>query len=59
MTDKVRRLRHKHIWKYYGSNVRVCEAPFLTIESCGREEWMTINGWANSKDVIKARNEIN
>lgn len=29
---------HKHIWKYtVGSNIKVCEAPFPFIESCGLE----------------------
>lgn len=50
--------KHKHIWKYDGSYVRVCEAPIPTIESCGREEHMTaFNGWVNVEDIIKARNE--
>jgi hypothetical protein len=60
MTDikEIKEKKHKHIWKYDGSNVRVCEAPIPTIESCGKEEWMTINGWADSRDVIKARSEF-
>jgi hypothetical protein len=32
-------MTHKHIWKYNtASNTRVCEAPFPTIESCGKVE---------------------
>lgn len=50
--------KHKHIWKYDGKYVRVCEAPFPTIESCGKEEWMTVlNGWQKADDIIKARAE--
>lgn len=46
---KVDRIKkHKHVWKYSGGNVRVCEAPFPTIESCGKEERMTINGWVDA-----------
>ena len=34
--------KHKHIWKYNtASNVRVCEAPFPFIESCGEIEEIT------------------
>jgi len=49
--------KHEHIWKYEGSFVRTCEAPIPTIDSCGKEEWKTINGWADSEEVIRARNE--
>jgi len=31
--------KHKHIWKYNSaSNMRVCEAPFPFIKSCGKSE---------------------
>ena len=31
--------KHTHIWKYIeNGEIRICEAPFLTIESCGRVE---------------------
>jgi len=53
--------KHRHIWKYStGKTVRVCEAPIPTIESCGKEEWMTaFNGWVDSEDIAKARAEMN
>jgi len=35
---KLKIKKHKHIWKYYGNNVRICEAPIPTIESCGKIE---------------------
>ena len=55
----MKKKKHKHIWKYNeGRTVRVCEAPIPTIESCGKEEWMTaFNGWVDSVEIIKSRNE--
>jgi hypothetical protein len=57
---RAKKTRHRHIWKYDGDHVRVCEAPIPTIESCGKEEWMTaFNGWVDAKDIIEARKEMN
>ena len=46
---------HTHIWKYIGdTGVRVCEAPFPTIESCGRVEWQDDRGkWVEEKKLSK------
>ena len=55
----VKERKHKHIWKYECRNVRICEAPFPTIESCGEEQWNTaFGGWHKAEDIIKSRNEI-
>jgi hypothetical protein len=45
--------KHKHIWKYINNdsvkNIRICEAPFPTIKSCGmiqgkeNGEWITLH----------------
>ena len=43
--------KHEHIWKYIGdTGVRVCEASFPIIPSCGRIEWQNDYGkWIEQK----------
>jgi len=44
--------KHKHCWKYiFGGKVRICEAPFPTIESCGKKEWLRHpNYWVDENE---------
>lgn len=49
---KQQEIGHKHIWKYReGTNYRVCEAPFPTIESCGKIEWKNDKGEWNLTQI--------
>ena len=42
---------HKHIWKYVGNGIRHCEAPFPTIESCGKVQVRIDGEW---KDRLRS-----
>ena len=46
---------HDHSWKYIGdTGVRVCEAPWPFLKSCGRVEWRNDDGkWIEEKKVTK------
>ena len=52
MTINTKKKKHKHCWKYESEYNRVCEAPFPTIESCGKREKMTaFGGWVDANEM--------
>ena len=50
---------HTHIWKYIGdTGVRVCEAPYPFVPSCGRIEWKNDKGdWVEEKYIDDAEED--